>query len=109
MNEKRVFTSDEEAQKVYYGWASGEFCWAEEGATVDACRAYFKLPASAAAMAPARMKVKLGEDGTTGIADIDREDGDTGSPAYNINGQRVADGYKGVVIKNGQKTANFAR
>lgn len=107
--EMREFTADEEAQKIYYGWANGEFCWAKAGATVDACRVYFKLPASATAKAPARLMVKFGEDGTTGITDIDRENGDTNSPIYNINGQRVGSGYRGLVIKNGKKTVNFAR
>ncbi|MDE6369393.1 MAG: DUF285 domain-containing protein [Muribaculaceae bacterium] len=107
--EKKEFTAGDVAQKIYYGWANGEFCWAEEGAKVDACRAYFKLPASAAAKAPARLKANFGDYHTTGITEIDREDGDTAPAAYNISGQRVGSGYRGVVIKNGQKTAGFAR
>ena len=25
------------------------------------------------------------------------------SPAYNLNGQRVGEGYKGIIVKNGRK------
>lgn len=100
---KMVFSAYEAAQKIYYGWAGGEFRWAEEGATVDACRAYFKLPDSAAAKATARMKVKFGEDDSTGITEIDCDRTGINSPLYNLNGQRVVNSYKGIVIKNGTK------
>lgn len=108
--EKRVFTTDEEAQKIYYGWAAGEFCWVMAGATVDAFRAYYKLPASAAASAPARLKVIFGGNvggGTTGIDAIDSDADDV--PRYDINGRRAGAGYRGIVIEKGRKTLNIAR
>lgn len=108
--EKRVFTADDEAQNVYYGWAGGEFCWAMEGATVDACRAYYKLPASAAVSAPARLKVIFGGNGGGGTTGIDTIGTDTGdAPRYDINGRRTGAGYRGIVIEKGRKTLNIAR
>ncbi len=107
---KRVFTADEEAQKLYYGWAQDSFYYAMEGASVDAGRAYYKLPmTSAAANAPARLKVNLGGEDTTGLIGIESDDQSTDTPVYNLNGQRVGNSYRGIVIKNGQKTVNTAR
>ncbi|MFS6553974.1 hypothetical protein VPJ68_00405, partial [Parabacteroides distasonis] len=68
------------------------------------CRAYLKLPAKVAGRAPASLSVKFDGDGTTGISTIKSDaDGDTEAPAYNLQGQRVGAGYKGLVIKNGRK------
>lgn len=101
--EKKVFSADEIEQNRYYGWAGGEFLLASEGATVDAGRAYFKLPESNASNAPASLKVKLNENITTGISDINSDAIATDTPVYNLNGQRVNDSYKGIVVKNGVK------
>lgn len=101
--EKKVFSADEIEQNRYYGWAGGEFLLASEGATVDAGRAYFKLPESNASNAPASLKVKLNENITTGISDINSDATATDTPVYNLNGQRVTDSYKGIVVKNGVK------
>ena len=106
---KKEFTADEAAQKTYYGWANGEFLWAEEGAKIDACRAYFRLPESAVAKAPARIKVKFVEGGMTGVTEVGGEDSGIDSPLYNLNGQRVGKDYRGIVVKKGAKSANFTR
>ena len=42
-------------------------------------------------------------DPVTGISDI-AADNDTAAPAYNLSGQKVGQGYKGIVIRNGRKT-----
>ncbi|MDE6276577.1 MAG: DUF285 domain-containing protein [Muribaculaceae bacterium] len=104
--EKKEFTAEEAAQKIYYGWANGEFLWAEEGAKVDACRAYFRLPARAAAKAPARIKAKFGDD-ATGVTEIDTEEGN--ADLYNLNGLRVGEGYRGIVVRKGAKAATISR
>lgn len=44
----------------------------------------------------------LFDEATTGISGIDAASGDR-TETYNLNGQRVNRGYKGVVIKNGKK------
>ena len=40
---------------------------------------------------------------TTGIQSVKSEAIDLNAPAYNLAGQKVAEGYKGVVIQNGAK------
>lgn len=103
----RVFDANDAAKKVYYGWNLGWFCYAEDGATVDACRAYYKLPASAAASAPAYLKATFGGEGTTGIDSID-SDSDNAS-RYDINGRPAGPSHNGIVIEKGRKTLNIAR
>ena len=102
--EKRTFTQEEADEKIYYGWANGEFRRAGAGAYVNPCRAYLKLPAeNGVGETPARLSVKLG-DGTTGIGTVKSDaDGGTEAPVYNLQGQRVSGSYRGVVIKNGKK------
>lgn len=104
--QKKEFTQAEVDSKSYYGWAGSEFQVAGQGASVDACRAYFRMPAAAAFKAPARIAGMFG-DGTTGITDAvgdaATDDDDRDAPAYNLNGQRVDDGYRGIVVKKGKK------
>ena len=42
-----------------------------------------------------------GDDDTTGIKAVQKQQGD--APLYNLSGQRVGSDYKGVVIQNGRK------
>ena len=100
---KKTFTQEEANEGVYYGWAGGEFRRAGEGASVDACRAYLKLPASSANRAPARLSVSL-DGNATGISSaVNGADNGSDTPAYNLQGQRVGGSYKGMVIKKGKK------
>ena len=100
---KKTFTQEEANEGVYYGWAGGEFKRAGEGASVDACRAYLKLPASSANRAPARLSVRL-DGSATGInSAVNGADSGSGAPTYNLQGQRVGGSYRGVVIRNGKK------
>lgn len=102
--EKKTFTKDEADAGIYYGWANGKFKRAGEAASVDACRAYLKLPERQAGRAPASLSVKFDGDGTTGIGAAKiGADGSTEVPVYNLQGQRVGADYKGMVIKNGRK------
>ena len=43
------------------------------------------------------------KEGTTGISTVKNETINLNAPAYNLAGQKVAEGYKGVVIQNGRK------
>ena len=106
---KMVFTADVLGGDYdYYGWTGntdgkGEFRKAGEGAYVNACRAYIKLKKVSGNNAPARLSIELG-DGTTGISSAKSDaNGGMEAPVYNLQGQRVGSGYKGVVIKNGKK------
>ena len=66
--------------------------------TVNPFRAYFTTTGSAS-------KAEISIDTPTGITNIN--DGSTSSPTndnyYNVNGVRVGKGYRGIVIKNGEK------
>ena len=46
----------------------------------------------------------LFDDATTGISGIDATETNDHTEMYNLNGQRVGRGYRGVVIKNGKKS-----
>lgn len=39
----------------------------------------------------------------TGVADVKADSQSANSVSYNLAGQQVADGYKGIVIQNGKK------
>ncbi len=101
---KKVFTEDEIESGLYFGWAETEFHPAGSGSSVDACRAYFKLPAGEATTA--RITAKFGDKVTTGLSQITVEQPAADSPAYNLNGQRVSDNHRGIIIKDGKKIIN---
>ncbi len=106
--EKKIFTKEDENSSRYYGWAENEFRRAGERASVDACRAYLRLPEQATNNAPTRIAAKFGDNVLTGISDINSEATTGDSPAYNLNGQRVSDNYNGIIIKDGKKIINRA-
>ena len=83
-----------------YGWSTtdGSFKKAGTGVSIDAFRAYIIGPASEAA----RLNVAFSDEETTGIETINREPL-TVNQMYNLQGQRVSKGHKGLVIKNGRK------
>ena len=109
---KMTFTGEEAKEGACYGWTDnsdgkGEFRRAGNGASVDACRAYIKLSAaSGGSSAPARLSIEL-DGGATAISTLSTAgsgaDDGTDAPVYNLQGQRVGNSYKGVVIKNGKK------
>ena len=86
-----------------YGYVmTGEgstFVKASTGNVLRPFRAYLWL-GSGASMAKAR--AFFGEEEANGIFDIDAES-ERVTPTYDLNGRRVNDGYKGIVIKNGKK------
>lgn len=43
-------------------------------------------------------------DSSSAVKSVSKEAAKTGNAAYNLSGQRVGSGYKGIVIKNGKKT-----
>lgn len=93
--------------KYYILGKSGEdvgFYWqtGTGGACVNnaAHKAFLRVPASSSAKF---LSFTFGEE-TTGINGITASDAEqNGTALYNLAGQRVAKGYKGLVIKNGKK------
>lgn len=106
--EKKVFTQEEELEGAYYGWTGKEFRRAGEGASVDACRAYVKLPVGEGGASTQSISATF-EEVQSGIDDVEIDDemkedvNNSDAPMYNLSGQRVDGNYRGIVIKNGKK------
>lgn len=77
------------------------FYKAPEGKTIPAKCAYLEVAKSAN---PAKC-FSLGDHSgsTTGITSVKNEAAGNNAPMYNLAGQLVDKGYKGIVIKNGKK------
>ena len=92
-------------EKTVYGLATvnGQdgFYKAPEGKTIPAKCAYLEVAKSAN---PAKF-YSLGDHSgsTTGITSVKNEAAGNNAPMYNLAGQLVDKGYKGIVIKNGKK------
>lgn len=107
MGSDEAKTFDEEGCKYYILGKSGEdfgFYWQKGtgGNSVNnaAHKAFLRVPASSSAKF---LSFTFGEE-TTGINGIIASDAEqNGTVLYNLAGQRVAKGYKGLVIKNGKK------
>lgn len=106
--EKTVTTSSSSSVKIpvaVYGLATvnGQdgFYKASEGKTIPAKCAYLEVenPTSSAKF------YSLGDHSgsTTGITSVKNEAAGNNAPMYNLAGQLVDKGYKGIVIKNGKK------
>lgn len=92
-------------KKTVYGLATvnGQdgFYKASKGKTIPAKCAYLEVANSAS---PAKC-FSLGDHSgsTTGITSVKNEAAGNNAPMYNLAGQLVDKGYKGIVIKNGKK------
>ena len=98
-------TSSEKTAVSVYGLATvnGQdgFYKASKGKTIPAKCAYLEVANSAS---PAKC-FSLGDHSgsTTGITSVKNEAAGNNAPMYNLAGQLVDKGYKGIVIKNGKK------
>lgn len=98
-------TSSEKTAVAVYGLATvnGQdgFYKASNGKTIPAKCAYLEVANSAN---PAKC-FSLGDHSgsTTGITSVKNEAAGNNAPMYNLAGQLVGKGYKGIVIKNGKK------
>ena len=107
MGSDEAMTFNKANYKYYILGKSGEdvgFYWQKgtRGASVNnaAHKAFLQVPASSGAKF---LSFTFGEE-TTGINGITASDAEqNGTALYNLAGQRVAKGYKGLVIKNGKK------
>lgn len=92
-------------KKTVYGLATVNgkdgFYKAPEGKTIPAKCAYLEVAKSAN---PAKCFSLGNHSGsTTGITSVKNEAAGNNAPMYNLAGQLVGKGYKGIVIKNGKK------
>lgn len=98
-------TATSTTEKTVYGLATvggkDGFYKATEGKTIPAKCAYLEVKTSAN---PAKF-YSLGDNSgsTTGITSVKNEAAGNNAPMYNLAGQLVDKGYKGIVIKNGKK------
>lgn len=107
MGSDEAHTFDDAGYKYYILGKSGEdygFYWQKgtSGTKVNnaAHKAFLRVLASSGAKF---LSFTFGEE-TTGINGITASDAEqNGTALYNLAGQRVAKGYKGLVIKNGKK------
>lgn len=107
MGSDEAHTFNDAGYKYYILGKSGEdfgFYW--QKGTSGTCvynaahKAFLRVPASSGAKF---LSFTFGEE-TTGINGITASDAEqNGTALYNLAGQRVAKGYKGLVIKNGKK------
>lgn len=100
-------TATSTAEKTVYGLATvnGQdgFYKASDGKTIPPKCAYLEVEVKNSAN-PAKF-YSLGDNSgsTTGITSVKNEAAGNNSPMYNLAGQLVDKGYKGIVIKNGKK------
>ena len=73
--------------------------WPQSGASLGACRAYFKLSDGASA---SEFVLNFGDE-TTGINAVNGSELKVNGEYYNLAGQRVAQPTKGMYIVNGKK------
>lgn len=98
-----TITSTDKAK--VYGLATVDdqdgFYLAKDGTKIPAKCGYLEVPTAAAQAAFFSIGDITGN--TTGIADVKAETVKADAQMYNLAGQKVGKGYKGIVIKNGKK------
>lgn len=98
-------TSSEKTAVAVYGLATvnGQdgFYKASNGKTIPAKCAYLEVANSASSVKCFSLGDHSGS--TTGITSVKNEAAGNNAPMYNLAGQLVDKGYKGIVIKNGKK------
>ncbi len=98
-------TSSEKTAVAVYGLATVDdqdgFYKAFNGKTIPAKCAYLEVANSASSVKCFSLGDHSGS--TTGITSVKNEAAGNNAPMYNLAGQLVDKGYKGIVIKNGKK------
>lgn len=98
-------TATSTAETAVYGLATvgGQdgFYKASKGKTIPAKCAYLEVANSASSVKCFSLGDHSGS--TTGITSVKNEAAGNNAPMYNLAGQLVDKGYKGIVIKNGKK------
>ena len=102
-NVSEIYTVTEADEGFIYRYVNNEgtamFQKAKAGQIVSAGKAYLRLTE-----ASALDFIGFDDDTMTGISQMATNASSVnGSPAYNLNGQRVSNSYRGIVIQNGKK------
>ena len=95
---ERLIPANTYALSSSKGYGVGFYYCKYEGWTIAAHKAYLTLSDS-----PAKSIIFQFEDEPTGIESLTPALSEGEGAAYNLNGMRVDDNYKGIVIKNGKK------
>ena len=94
-------------EKTVYGLATVNnqdgFYKASEGKTIPAKCAYLEVKVKNSANSAKFYSLGDQSGSTTGITSVKNEAAGNNAPMYNLAGQLVDKGYKGIVIKNGKK------
>lgn len=85
-----------------YGISGDKFVHATKKLTTKPFRAFFLHKKSAGAAAPASFAIVVEDDEATDIPVVMQNSKRRMQNTYNLNGQKVSDDYRGVVIKNGR-------
>ena len=90
-------------RNIYYMTASNTLRTTAKDRTLKAFRAYFELnPEPGAAAKDLTINMDFG--GSTGvISETVNENSEEPATMYNLQGQRIGNGYKGIVVVNGKK------
>lgn len=90
-------------RNIYYMTASNTLRTTAKDRTLKAFRAYFELnPEPGAAAKDLTINMDFG--GSTGvISETVNENSEEQATMYNLQGQRIGNGYKGIVVVNGKK------
>lgn len=98
-------TATSTAETAVYGLATVDdqdgFYKASKGKTIPVKCAYLEVANSASSVKCFSLGDHSGS--TTGITSVKNEAAGNNAPMYNLAGQLVGKGYKGIVIKNGKK------
>lgn len=86
---------------LYNGTKGVGFYKLASGKSLEKGKCYLN-PSDVPASSPAKLSIGIDGEGTTGISDINAAES-APKAAYNLNGSRVSDSYKGIVIINGKK------
>ena len=78
------------------------FYLAGDGLYIPAHKAFLKLPGEGGVSRARSFSLSF-DDGTTGVEKIEKPNTAATDQAYNLSGQKVSSGYKGIVIISGKK------
>ncbi len=106
VTEETAFTALAETGKTVLtlGIKDGVVAFRKPAATtLKANRVYLQVTTPDEGSGPKRVSMVINDGETNGITEVRAEKADSNTPLYNLAGQRVNAGAKGLLIKNGKK------
>ena len=106
VTEETAFTALAETGKTVLtlGIKDGVVAFRKPAATsLKANRVYLQVTTPDEGSGPKRVRMVINDGETNGITEVRAEKADSNTPLYNLAGQRVNAGAKGLLIKNGKK------